>query len=713
MTHPSGLQYSYDDLDLVCCHGVDSEGPWMGAGASKQGRRMRCASMPEGCHRLPTEDGAQTLEQTALATNEDTESDLLMESNVKVPLVLCEKSVLSSHEFVNVDIPQGASESEHIQTTIIGNSGEFQHNSNSGMSTANISFATDSSNKSEKTIYGEGKVGTESGKSLAICNHDTAFKSPHILREVQQCISISSNNGLLLSESAGEQPGKLPNHQETKTSNTEGDCSPPEISEASLNQSSTAELEPQTDLPDLEEEAISTSGHADSNLTIPVGLLHSSDVMMESGGVMSQDNKTEGPAVTLVKKGANESWREDSAENLDGFNNPVTLNGKTGPEHDSQDTEGEFGHHDTAEALDDPKSCEVPCPISVEQPEGEETVHWRQKSGYEEGNENADELKNRLLTSSDISVKDQHCSLTTNNAMPSAKQVNSFSEGNPAQISSQCPDTNEQTTFLSESTDNPLEISDSKDLTCCEDLVVTQQENSTSKLDTIPEVGFVEPNDTPALDPLKSSDFTQSTDVLHLYMNDKPAASEQHLENLLPCKVKDELSLGGLHGNKEASGCCSGESPASEVADGQREHRRPGTAVSRMEVTDEEAQSVIYSDTQRSSQVFKGTDEPGDQRDDNVVKVRTKKPERARLDSMVLLLMKLDQLDQEIENALSATSSMDSTPILQRRQLQEFDERSVPAGTQNPTHLHSSPSSTSGPTGDLGAKPKSGVSPLC
>ena len=43
--------------------------------------------------------------------------------------------------------------------------------------------------------------------------------------------------------------------------------------------------------------------------------------------------------------------------------------------------------------------------------------------------------------------------------------------------------------------------------------------------------------------------------------------------------------------------------------------------------------------------------------------------EHARLDSMVLLLMKLDQLDQEIENALSATSSMDKTPTLHQRQL--------------------------------------------
>uniref|UniRef100_A0A8C4J059 Rho GTPase-activating protein 7 n=1 Tax=Dicentrarchus labrax TaxID=13489 RepID=A0A8C4J059_DICLA len=88
VTHASGLQYSYDDLDLVCCHGVDSEGPWMGAGASKQGRRTRCASMPEGCHQLPTEDLVQTLEVTASVVNDETESEQLnlMESNVKVPL---------------------------------------------------------------------------------------------------------------------------------------------------------------------------------------------------------------------------------------------------------------------------------------------------------------------------------------------------------------------------------------------------------------------------------------------------------------------------------------------------------------------------------------------------------------------------------------------------------------------------------------------------
>lgn len=57
--------------------------------------------------------------------------------------------------------------------------------------------------------------------------------------------------------------------------------------------------------------------------------------------------------------------------------------------------------------------------------------------------------------------------------------------------------------------------------------------------------------------------------------------------------------------------------------------------------------------------------------------------EHARLDSMVLLLMKLDQLDQEIENALSATSSMDSTPTPHRRQLLVRDVISCLASLAN------------------------------
>ena len=53
VTQRSGLPYSFDDLDLVCCR---SAGPGPGH-ASKHGRQVRCASMPE-CrhHRRPAPD---------------------------------------------------------------------------------------------------------------------------------------------------------------------------------------------------------------------------------------------------------------------------------------------------------------------------------------------------------------------------------------------------------------------------------------------------------------------------------------------------------------------------------------------------------------------------------------------------------------------------------------------------------------------------------
>ncbi|XP_074486122.1 rho GTPase-activating protein 7 isoform X2 [Sebastes fasciatus] len=714
VTHASGLQYSYDDLDLVCCHGVDSEGPWMGAGASKQGRRTRCASMPEGCHQLPTED----LAQSASVVNDNTGSEQLklMDSDVKVPLDLQEESVHGRHALVDVNNPQSASESEHLQIANIGKSGECHCNSNSGMPMENISCKTDSSSHSEKTINGE--VGTESSQSPDICNDDNVFKSQHISREEQQCISISSNNGPPLCGSAGEQPGKLPNHPETKESHTEGYSRPPEISEAALNQSPAAELEPQTDLPDVEEEKISNSGHAAASVTFPVGVLHSSVNMMESGDVMSQANTTVEPVVTLVveevcDKGVTESRSADSAEELDGLNDPETLNENTGLEHHSRDIQGgEQDHHDRTGVLDQAHGCEIAHQTLLEQSNVEMTAingPQGEESAQAEGSEKAAGVRYEpMITSSDICFKGQCCSLTVNS---NEKLDTGYSEVDPIQTNiTQCADQYVETMT---SVSQPVEIADgssvSKELACCADQTIAEElENSCSKLDTIQEVSHVEPDDTPVPDPQKNiaSDFTQHPHVQHSNMDDKPEATEQHTENLPPCpaEVNDEFSPEELHGN-QASGCYLSESPAPEVADGQKEHHRPGATVSRMEEADE---AVIYSDTQLASPVLDGTNEPGDQKEDNVVKVRMRKREHARLDSMVLLLMKLDQLDQEIENALSATSSVDSTPTLHRRQLQEFDLGSVPAASQNPPHPHVPAASTSGPTPALGAKPKSG-----
>ncbi|XP_063739652.1 rho GTPase-activating protein 7 isoform X2 [Eleginops maclovinus] len=703
VTQASGLQYSYDDLDLVCCYGVDSEGPWLGAGASKQGRRTRCASMPEGCHQLPAENPVQALELTAPAGNDKAESQQLklMENNANVSLGYQEESVHGPYELVDVNIHQRASEPEHLHLANIGKTREFH--CNCGMSSENNCCATDSSSHSVKTINGECKVASESSQRHDICNDNNVFKEKHISREEQQCISISSNNGPPLPVSAGEQPGKLPNHQETKESHTEGYSRPPEIPEATLNQSSAAELEAKKGLPDVEKEKLPTSGHADVSLTLPVGVLHSLVNMMDSGDVMSQACKTMEPNVTLVvedfcDKGVIESQSSESADTLD---EEIVVNENTGLKHYSRDIQrGDQDHHDCSGVLDQAHACETSHQTLLKQHNVEmKAVNGPQgeKSAQGEGSEKAAEVGDEPITSSDICYKGQCCSLTVGSIVSTEKLDTGYSGENPIKSS------------VNQPMDNSDEKSVSKELACCENQTIAQQlENSCSKLDAIPEVSHVEPHDIPLLDPQKNiaSDFIQNPHVQHSHMDDKHAAPEQHNEN--PAEVNQELSPEGLHGN-QASGCYLSESPALEVADGRREHHRPGATVSRMDEPNEATHSDLHSDTQLAIPVLDETNEPGDQKED-VVKVRLRKVEHARLDSMVLLLMKLDQLDQEIENALSATSSMGSTPTLHRRQLlmQEFDAGSVPAASQSPAHPHLPAASTLESTPALGAKPKSG-----
>ncbi|MEQ2299364.1 hypothetical protein AMECASPLE_014359 [Ameca splendens] len=70
--------------------------------------------------------------------------------------------------------------------------------------------------------------------------------------------------------------------------------------------------------------------------------------------------------------------------------------------------------------------------------------------------------------------------------------------------------------------------------------------------------------------------------------------------------------------------------------------------------------------------------------------------------------MKLDQLDQEIENALSATSSTDSTPTLHQRHYLE----ATPAASLTLQPLHVTATFSSGSAKSHKAKPKSGSSSI-
>nr|XP_035933051.1 rho GTPase-activating protein 7 isoform X7 [Halichoerus grypus] len=110
---------------------------------------------------------------------------------------------------------------------------------------------------------------------------------------------------------------------------------------------------------------------------------------------------------------------------------------------------------------------------------------------------------------------------------------------------------------------------------------------------------------------------------------------------------------------------------------------------------------------------------------DNPVRLRKRKEiredrDRARLDSMVLLIMKLDQLDQDIENALSTSSSPSSTPTNLRRHIPDLESGSESGAdtisvNQTQINLSSNSESTdlpsSTPVASSGTKPKSTALP--
>uniref|UniRef100_A0A5F9D1K9 Rho GTPase-activating protein 7 n=1 Tax=Oryctolagus cuniculus TaxID=9986 RepID=A0A5F9D1K9_RABIT len=108
---------------------------------------------------------------------------------------------------------------------------------------------------------------------------------------------------------------------------------------------------------------------------------------------------------------------------------------------------------------------------------------------------------------------------------------------------------------------------------------------------------------------------------------------------------------------------------------------------------------------------------------DSQVRLRKRKEmredrDRARLDSMVLLIMKLDQLDQDIENALSTSSSPASTPASLRRHVPDLESGSE-SGTdtisiiQTQENLSSNTECTdlpsSIPVANSGTKPKTAI----
>lgn len=268
MTHASGLQYSYDDLDLVCCHGLDVEGLWLGPGSSQPGQRTRCASMPEGCPQLPTEELSQT------ATNEGSQRFQPMQPNVKVPVGLEEESAHSPSDSGDVDTPQGASGLEHLQTSKPKGRGGPQCNPNRGPRVPKVACET----VRMRTSSREGEIATAelSSQDANVC------RRTHVSAEEQQGISVPSNNECLLNGCAGEKPGGHPAQQQTMEKRTEGHR-PPEPFGVPLNQSSATGAESPCGLPDVEAGNSCTSEQADAGLIPAFDERGKADNTMEHG----------------------------------------------------------------------------------------------------------------------------------------------------------------------------------------------------------------------------------------------------------------------------------------------------------------------------------------------------------------------------------------------------------------------------------------------
>ncbi|XP_077574884.1 rho GTPase-activating protein 7 isoform X1 [Stigmatopora nigra] len=637
VTHPSGLQYSYDDLDLICCYGVDSGGLCRISAASKHGRWTRCASLPEGCHQLLTDELPQRRDVTACGEHDCIHSEhVTFTKSIKAPLE--KKLVCGRHKGLAVPL-KGR---DHARKTV------------------------DGKDRSERK------------------NDADVFKNAHISRDEQQCIFISSNNGPPLSQSAAGQPGKRPKHFHTKEGHTDS-YSRHEISESTLKLCSAAQREPQNDLPDVEE-VISIPGHAGTEITLDVGVIRP-PLKTDSLLVMSLANKTAESVVTSeglgkFDKGAIETWTTDLYDELTGSNNPETLNEKSGHQHLSRDIQE--GKWDATGEWDQAPGCEIPFQTLVEQRDSE-TRAVKMSQGEEsrngESSKKSEDVSLGPVISPDICVKVQQYSV--NNVLQCQQQGSIRLEED----------------FTEKTLNQDMEANLSMEAGSQTNKGFNE---TSSSLKTNLMVNLVKTHICATV-PKNLSKTSLCKEVNEL------AATEKHQRNLLPlsAEVNNALSLEGIHGN-EATGRLS-ESPGSEVADGQRE-RHTAAANSGIKEMNNATQEGILCNTSLVNDVFDGPCESGVQMEEQVVKVRIKKKDHARLDSMVLLMMKLDQLDQEIENALSVNSSIASTPTLRRRRQLDFDLGSEPAGSIM-QHAHANVPDSGSPS-PFGAKPKSGTTAI-
>ncbi|XP_036789824.1 rho GTPase-activating protein 7 isoform X1 [Oncorhynchus mykiss] len=759
VTHRSGLQYSYDDLDLVCCHGVSGDGPRLASEGSKQGRRERCASMPECCHR-PRPDGlnngpGHTLEFVTSVNVEDngdhSEPGHVMSAgdfdSTVVPVFQAELVDGSDVTVDDDDLTGRLTESEpggmpDAGEDSVGSQSHCDLGNGILQPKPNIICTADNSHEDEYDI----EDGTDDNEHPNVVDDRVAITVQSVSVDEGQRVSICPDNGFSLAFSVDEKTGRHAELLETMADHTDGQVGLPEPLVDTETQSPHTEVEPREDLSTLDESNITDPGKR-TGVIQAAAILDSSNKPECNSDVISDVNVEilEAPVADVMEGEAMGEdvmikaleWKaEDSVDGLnvqrkmyesrDKFDQILRVQHAVSV--DGRQTEQE--RHDSMRTND---GCEIAQDQTVLRKEDVDMVEMEGS----QGEERALEMGREKTPEDKASVESVH-------ALPVTVQRSDDLDRRPLAgqqnlESSKMDGIQERTTV--EDTDHPmiqvhsddLTVENtsgglrSKDSTCSEELtsaVTAQGEHSDggSKLDTIHEINQSEAEDDSV--PLGR----QGVSVMGI--STSPAARLPNMDTLsqpMCPKEENEPLLERCHGN-QAPVKQLGESPVLEAACGQKEQDRPGDTQAVTEAIEEVAHPGNHGNTHlgdKASDVKREAKCGDNKGEDHVVKLRARKSSReeqehSRLDSMVLLLMKLDQLDEEIDTALSASSSstMAITPTLRRHQRREVDFDSVkPVGRVSSTsqsvntpqqHQVSTTLSPARPTAAPGTKPKTG-----
>ncbi|XP_046900400.1 rho GTPase-activating protein 7 isoform X1 [Hypomesus transpacificus] len=680
VTHRSGLQYSYDDLDLVCCHDVGSEGPLVGTEGFKQGRRARCASMPECCHKsLPDEtvQGSEVITPSFL--NAKTElgcMEVVGDSGTTVAPVFHEGSQESTEGSTDVvdddDVTQLLHESGegHLKQAHMEDITMCSSLSNPCMDQSiSLICIIHSSHDEVSILDSKCEDGTDMFKNHDFGHDDKLLTPQSALVGEEQCVSVCPDNRLSLTDSAGGPPES----QETREGNTNCQARPLQPSVSPQPTAAFSELEPQTDHPTLEGTRIPVMDHE-----------------VDFGGLLNRSIKYKMCGRDVV------SGREVNADmTLEAFHSVEIGNGDQaeckhrtaevcGLQRELEGGQADQDHHWDMTLTDKVQGCETFVDQTVLEKEDDEMAemdpaqveHSHREQAHQKitdsngatlSADNRVEIKPKLdhIQEAVLTTEETHCDLTKRSPNDPRLENTRGSTASKDRSSLVTPIPDSENIVAPQAQGLPNDVS--------------------SKLDTIHEVIHHEVDEGPALleNPSEMA-LEYSTHLVSQHPNKMQVdvIFEQNVLNQTACPevTNDKASPGHCYGN-QAPGRASGESPALEVADGHREREKPAAKLSKMEEMEILVQLGNPHSPHLVSETPEGRRDSERKMEDNPVKVRMRKSsreERSRLDSMVLLLMKLDQLDQEIENALSSTaSSMANTPTLRRREQSDMDLCSV------------------------------------